>query len=128
MFNMLYFDNTFSTKSISQESSFNQLTTMNGFIIPKNMVEKHAEERVEDHSKKGALQEWEIGPLLVEEFEIDCIQLDQELKIHEMYGILVECRQNKEKVFIPLAEIDVDEENGNYKLVSDYQEWFWNYR
>ncbi len=40
MFNMAYFDSEFSTKTVDQNSPFNQLTMVDGFIIPKNMLEE----------------------------------------------------------------------------------------
>jgi hypothetical protein len=36
MFNMNYFDNEFSIESVNQRNPFNDLTTVNGFIVPKH--------------------------------------------------------------------------------------------
>lgn len=40
MFNMTYFDSEFSTETVDQNSPFNQLTMVDGFIIPKDMPQE----------------------------------------------------------------------------------------
>jgi hypothetical protein len=75
-----------------------------------------------------ASYEQEVGPLKVAEYDVNCIRLDQEMKVDEFYGILVECRQGRKKVIIPLADIDVIEEGTNCALIEMYHSWFWTYR
>ncbi|MEW9674636.1 calcium-binding protein [Lentibacillus sp. L22] len=75
-----------------------------------------------------ATYEGETGPLSFTEYELNCLQLDQEIQFEEFYGILVECREGRKKTIWELADIVVDEENVNYQLIDDYQTWFWNYR
>lgn len=179
MFNMSYFDGDFSTESVSQQSPFNHLKMVNGFMVPEAMVE---ESDVEEN--KVTLDEWElkvakilgvpelerekeynesdlfdwlevtderlmkfyhylqrnlafpfvatyeqeVGPLAFEEYDVNCIRLDQEIKADEFYGVLVDCRQGRKKVILPLAEVDVDEENINLALIKLYNAWFWSYR
>ena len=72
--------------------------------------------------------EEEVGPLEIAEFEVNCIRLDQETKVDGFYGILVECRLGRKKVILPLADIDVDEDNMNFKWIELYHSWFWTYR
>ncbi|MFD1037319.1 hypothetical protein ACFQ3N_02620 [Virgibacillus byunsanensis] len=59
---------------------------------------------------------------------MNCIRLDQEVRIHEFYGILVECSHKGKKAIIPLADIGVNEEHANFSLIELYQDWFWSYR
>lgn len=75
-----------------------------------------------------ALYEEEVGPLEIAEFEVNCIRLDQEMKVDENYGILVECRLGRKKVILPLASIKLDEGHKNFKWIDLYQDWFWSYR
>ncbi len=75
-----------------------------------------------------ALYEEEIGPLEIAEYEVNCICLDQEMKVDENYVILIECRLGRKKVILPLASIDLDEGHNNYKWIDLYQDWFWSYR
>ncbi|MFD0051716.1 DUF6398 domain-containing protein [Actinomycetes bacterium NPDC127524] len=75
-----------------------------------------------------AIYEEEIGPLEIAEIEVICIHLDQEMKVDENYGILVECSVGGEKVILPLASFKLDEGHMNFKWIDLYQEWFWSYR
>jgi hypothetical protein len=50
MFNMTYFDSTFSIDSVDQNSPFNNLSIVNGLIVPQDML---GEEDVD-------IEEWEI--------------------------------------------------------------------
>lgn len=40
MFNMTYFDSDFSIESVNRESPFNNLSLVNGFIVPQDMVKE----------------------------------------------------------------------------------------
>ncbi|EKN67289.1 hypothetical protein BAZO_09011 [Schinkia azotoformans LMG 9581] len=75
----------------------------------------------------SALYTEEIGPLEIAEFEVYCIRLDQEMKVDEYYGILVECKVGRKKVILPLAGINLDEGHKNFKWIDLYQGWFWSY-
>lgn len=46
----------------------------------------------------------------------------------EDYGLLCEGREGRRRVVVPLAEIEVDDDDPNYQLIDDYQYWFWNFR
>lgn len=59
--------------------------------------------------------------------KVDCLGLFQKMKVHDLYGILVECRMGREKHLRPLAEIELEEDHINFHLVDLYQTWFWNY-
>lgn len=50
MFNITYFDSNFSIKSVDQESPFNNLTMVNGLIVPQDFL----------NDKKVDIEEWEI--------------------------------------------------------------------
>lgn len=174
MFNMTYFDSNFSIESVDQGSPFNNLSLVNGLIVPQNMLnDQHVDieeweiqaaqilgirglERgkkykesyiykllnVKDASLMNfyeylseqlifpftALYEEEIGPLEIAEFEVNCIHLDQEMKVDENYGILVECRLGRKKLILPLAGFNLDEGHKNFKWIDLYQDWFWSYR
>lgn len=170
MFNMSYFDSTFTIEAINERNPFNNLTTVDGFIVPKDLIEKpealqaweiriaeiidspllkneySGEERFQllEVTEKRILNyyaylqnrltfpfrvtnERQVGLFLIEE-HIDYIQLEQEMKVHDLYGILVESIEKKKKIFIPLAEMNLDEKHENFTLVNDYQNWFWNYQ
>ncbi|MFT8321955.1 MAG: DUF6398 domain-containing protein [Bacillus sp. (in: firmicutes)] len=75
-----------------------------------------------------ALYEEEISSLEVAEYEINCIHLDQKMKVDEKYGIIVECQIEREKVILPLASMTLDEKNSNFKYIELYKGWFWSYR
>lgn len=177
MFNMGYFDSEFSTETINQANPFNNLTTINGLLVPKDLVQVLDNEgrEVEEWELKiagilgvtelkkekkfnenvlfelmevkfeslmvfyhylqqhmtfpfSASIEQEIGPFEVIERGVNCISLEQEIKVDELYGILVECRLGREKIIVPLAEIEVDEDHVNSSIIALYQDWFWNYR
>ncbi|GGN57393.1 DUF6398 domain-containing protein [Oceanobacillus indicireducens] len=170
MFNLSYFDSTFGVESVNKRSPFNQLTTIDGFIVPKSIIEEEfvisdwelrvaeiiglslVKKAYSDLELSELLQvtderllryhaflqkemkfpfrittKQQIGLFLIEE-HIDFIRLEQDIKVHHLYGILVECIQKEEKKYIPLAELELDESHENYNLVNDYQGWFWNYR
>jgi hypothetical protein len=76
----------------------------------------------------SASYDQEVGPLSVAEFDVNCIRLDQEIKVDEFYGVMVECRQGRKKAIVPLADIDVNEEGTNFTLTEMYHSWFWTYR
>jgi len=174
MFNMTYFDSNFSIESVVQGSPFNNLSIVNGLIVPQDMLNDQQIEieeweiqaaqilgisglergnkykasymdkllNVKETSLMSfyeyllqhmifpftALYEEEVGPLEIAEFEVSCIHLDQEMKVDENYGILVECRLGRKKVILPLASIKLDEGHKNFKWIDLYQEWFWSYR
>lgn len=46
----------------------------------------------------------------------------------ESLGIVGVGRQGKIMVEIPLADLEVDEDDENHQLVEDYWYWFWNWR
>jgi hypothetical protein len=75
-----------------------------------------------------ALYEEEVGPLEIAEFEVNCHKLDQEVKVDEKYGILVECRLGRKKVILPLASIYLAEGQNNFIWIELYKDWFWSYR
>nr|WP_186324701.1 DUF6398 domain-containing protein [Paenibacillus bovis] len=174
MFNMTYFDSNFSIKSVDQDSPFNNLTMVNGLIVPQDFLnDKHVEmEEWEFQAaqilgiqglEKGkkykesylfellqvqetslmdfyehlvrhitfpftAVYEEGVGPLEIAEFEVNCRRLDQEMKVDETYGILVECRLGREEVILPLASINLDEGQNNFIWIDLYKDWFWSYR
>lgn len=177
MFNMGYFDSEFTTKTINQANPFNNLTTINGLLVPKDLVQvlDHEQREVEEwelevaqilgvlglkkdknckekelfelmevtfeslmvfyrHLEQhmtfpfSALIEDEVGPFEVIERCVDCIRLEQNIKVDQLYGILVECRLGREKIIVPLAEIEVDDDHVNSSIIALYQDWFWNYR
>jgi hypothetical protein len=177
MFNMSYFDDNFSTDTVDQNNPFNNLTMVNGLLVPQDILKeqslakdvleewelkvadilgvsklekgnKYSESDLFDllevtyerlmtfydylHNKLkfpfSASYEQEVGPLSVAEYDVNCIRLDQEMKVDEFYGILVECRQGRKKVIIALADIDVYEEGTNSALIEMYHHWFWTYR
>ncbi|WP_407269657.1 DUF6398 domain-containing protein [Radiobacillus sp. PE A8.2] len=76
----------------------------------------------------SATYQQDVGPLSVAEYDVNCLRLDQIMEFDEFYGIYIECRQERKKVTVTLAEIEVDEENPNYALIQLYQAWFWKYR
>ncbi|OLO37130.1 hypothetical protein BTR23_14475 [Alkalihalophilus pseudofirmus] len=174
MFKMSYFDSNFSIQSVDQDNPFNQLSLVNGLIVPQDMLEEEEVEieewevlaaeilgvtkfergkkykesllfkslnvneksliRFYDYLMKlvkfpfSGLYEEEIGPLEVAEFEVSCIGLDQEMKVDEFYGILVECRHGRKKVILPLASISIEEGHMNFNWIELYHNWFWSYR
>lgn len=173
MFNMTYFDDNFATNTVNQKNPFQNLTMVNGFIVPHDMLQKNVDlkdlessvsqilgitklEGTKNYDNRAladllevtfeklmkfydylqsylkfpfpASFEEEVGPLSLAEYDLKCVRLDQEMKVDEFYGILVECRQGKEKVIVPLAAIDVATDNPNFSLIELYQEWFWTYR
>lgn len=75
-----------------------------------------------------AVYEEEVGPLEIAEFEVNCHGLDQEMKVDEKYGILVECRLGRKKVILPLASINLDEGQNNFIWIDLYKGWFWSYK
>jgi hypothetical protein len=75
-----------------------------------------------------ATLEEEVGPFEIREHDVDCIRLDQELKVDEFYGIMVECKEGGKNSILPLVDIIFDEEHENYALVELYDDWFWKYR
>jgi len=171
---MSYFDSNFSVKSVDQRSPFNNLSIVNGLIVPQDMLnDKHIDieeweiqaaqilgisglERGKKYKESymykllhvnetslmsfyeyllqhitfpfNALHEEEIAPLEVAEYEVNCICLNQEMKVDEKYGVLIECRVENKKVILPLGSINLDEEHDNYKWIDLYQDWFWSYR
>jgi hypothetical protein len=46
----------------------------------------------------------------------------------DFYGLLCEAREGRYKLYIPFAEVEVKKKDTNYRLVSDYSYWFWNWR
>lgn len=66
--------------------------------------------------------------MTVVEYDVDCVGFGQEIVVHDLYGILMECILEGKKVIVPLAEFIVDPEETNYPLVELYLNWFWNYR
>lgn len=173
MFKMTYFDSNFSIESVNRENPFNNLSIVNGLIVPQNILNDKQVDIVEweieaanilgvmglERGKKytegylyellkvkeeslmsfyeyllqhitfpfSALYKEEIGPLEIAEFEVHCIRLDQEMKVDEYYGILVECKVGRKKVILPLAGINLDEGHKNFKWIDLYQGWFWSY-
>ncbi|WP_139194312.1 DUF6398 domain-containing protein [Bacillus sp. MUM 13] len=75
-----------------------------------------------------AIYEEEVGPSEIAEIEVNCIRLDQEMKVDENYGVLVECSLGSEKIILPLASFKLDEGHKNFRWIDLYQEWFWSYR
>ena len=174
MFNMTYFDSDFSTGAVEQNNPFNNLSLVNGLMVPKGMLEPE-QVTIEDWEievaqilgvtkfEKGkkydrsvifeslsvndeslikfyeflmkhvkfpfaGLYEEEVGPIEIAELEVNCIRLDQEMKVEEIYGILVECRYGRKKLITPLADTYVDEEHTNFNWIDLYHKWFWSYR
>ncbi|TSI04517.1 hypothetical protein FJQ64_14200 [Lysinibacillus sp. BW-2-10] len=72
--------------------------------------------------------EEEVGPLEWVKYNVNCVRLEQEMEVDEFYGILLECTQESEKIIIPLADIDMDNDTVNSAIITLYQEWFWTYR
>ncbi|WEG11169.1 calcium-binding protein [Pullulanibacillus sp. KACC 23026] len=70
----------------------------------------------------------ETGYLEVAEFEVNCLRLDPVVQVDDYDGVLLECRQGRKNVLVPLAVIFVDKGDTNLKEIDLYQEWFWNYR
>ncbi|MCM3740360.1 DUF6398 domain-containing protein [Oceanobacillus luteolus] len=75
-----------------------------------------------------AIYEEEVGPFEVAGFEVDCLGLEQKMKIDETYGILMECMFEEKHVVLPLGSIILDEKHNNYKWIDLYLDWFWSYR
>ena len=47
--------------------------------------------------------------------------------VHDLYGIIVACRQGRVPCDVPLADLEVVDKNSpNYQLVDDYRVWFAN--
>lgn len=46
----------------------------------------------------------------------------------DFYGLLCEAREGRRELHIPLGEVEVEKKYPNYKLLSDYSYWFWNWR
>jgi len=73
----------------------------------------------------------ETGPLEFTDYDLrvtGLLDLDEHDDL-EFYGLMCEGRQGRRHVVVPLAEVEVEDEDGpNAQLVSDYRYWFWNYR
>lgn len=70
----------------------------------------------------------ETGPLEDTYYRINVTGLVDPEDCDEFYGLLCEGRQDRRKVMVPLAEVEVDEKDPNGQLIEDYHVWFWNYR
>ena len=46
----------------------------------------------------------------------------------EFYGLMVRAKEGKQRIHIPLGEVEVSKGNPNHQLISDYSYWFWNWR
>lgn len=70
-----------------------------------------------------------VGPLKDETYSITVTGLEDFEMIDEFYGLVCEGREGRRKIVVPLAIVEVtDEQSKNYQLVDDYCFWFWNYR
>lgn len=75
-----------------------------------------------------ASYEQEVGPIMMNDYEVNCLRLDQEMQYEEFYGVLMECRQGRKKVIVSLVEMEVDKQHPNYAIIDLYQVWFSNFR
>lgn len=46
----------------------------------------------------------------------------------EHYGLICEAKEGRERIEVPLAEVEVKQGDPNRQLIEDYCYWFWNYR
>ena len=46
----------------------------------------------------------------------------------EFYGLFCEADRGRQKIQIPLADVEVMEKGNNDILIEDYKTWFWNNR
>ncbi len=70
----------------------------------------------------------ETGPLQEESYPATVVGLLDADDCDDMYGLLCEARQGKEKLELPLAEIEAKKGSPNRRLIGDYSFWFWNWR
>ncbi|WP_133578499.1 DUF6398 domain-containing protein [Aureibacillus halotolerans] len=170
MFKMSYYDNEFSTASMSESSPFNSMSMMNGFLLSNDLVkDKVVEWEAEvakilgidelDPSKDyhdsdifrflavtperletfytylqdnlsfpfDAMYEEENGPTSVLQMDVTCVQLNQDIKIDDIYAILIDVKIDEGVVTLPLGSMTVSSKNQNADLIELYNHWFWVY-
>jgi hypothetical protein len=89
------------------------------FYLSKNLLLPFDAEYSEE---TGPLEDTYYGIKVTGLLDIDeCPEL-------EFYGLFCEGKQGRRKITIPLAEVEVKQEERNKHLIKDYQMWFWNYR
>jgi hypothetical protein len=42
-------------------------------------------------------------------------------------GLLCRARKGVQEIVVPLAEVEVESDDGNFQLIEDYWFWFWNW-
>ena len=62
------------------------------------------------------------------EHEIQVIGLLDPEEDDDFYGLIVEAKERKGRICIPLSEVEVSRKDSHHQLISDYSYWFWNWR
>ena len=52
----------------------------------------------------------------------------EEDEADESYGLMAEVKEGRQRLYVPLGEIELSKKDSQYQLVSDYSYWFWNWR
>jgi hypothetical protein len=47
---------------------------------------------------------------------------------HEEFGLLCRARRGTQELEVPLADVELNANAPNFRLVEDYWYWFWNWR
>lgn len=70
----------------------------------------------------------EVDMFLVADYDVSCISFDQEMKVDDKFGLLVQCKYERDTISVPLTIIELVEDNINFDWIELYKTWFWNYR
>ena len=68
----------------------------------------------------------EVGPFSMKEIHVKIAKLSKHYD--DFCGLICEAKEGRKKLYIPMAELNVSQNNPNFNLVDDYTNWFWNYK
>jgi hypothetical protein len=72
----------------------------------------------------------ETGPFQTTTRRVTVIRLGEaeEPWVDDMYGLICQAQEKRQRIDVPLEELEVAKRGPNQQLVADYSYWFWNWR
>jgi hypothetical protein len=69
-----------------------------------------------------------FGQAAYSEVEVVALVDPDKSATDEYHGLVCKVRKADREMEVPLVDLEVDEENPNFRLIEDYWYWIWNWR